>query len=183
MSTSTPHPRPRPRPRPGGPRHRRTAGRVSAGRICTDSGAELATRSALARAYRERLGATQCYVADLDAIQEKGLQSKLLRASRQILWRDSAPDCWWTPAPLGIAGVKDLLDLGIGQVIAGLESLDAWSDLGKMVGLAGSDRVLFSLDLHQGRPSTTSTPDLASSESRPRSWSIVLYPSESPVSS
>ncbi|HSR90922.1 MAG TPA: HisA/HisF-related TIM barrel protein, partial [Gemmatimonadales bacterium] len=31
-------------------------------------------------------------------------------------------------------------------------SLDAWSDLEKMVGLAGNDRVLFSLDLHQGRP-------------------------------
>jgi len=106
---------------------------------------------ALARAYRERLGATQCYVADLDAIQEKGLQSKLLGTLADPV-EGFGPGLLVDAGTAGIAGVKDLLDLGMGQVIAGLESLDAWSDLEKMVGLAGSDRVLFSLDLHQGRP-------------------------------
>jgi phosphoribosylformimino-5-aminoimidazole carboxamide ribotide isomerase len=105
---------------------------------------------ALARAYR-RLGATQCYVADLDAIQEKGLQSKLLGTLADPV-EGFGPGLLVDAGAAGIVGVKDLLDLGMGQVIAGLESLDAWSDLEKMVGLAGSDRVLFSLDLYQGRP-------------------------------
>jgi len=105
---------------------------------------------ALARAYRERLGATQCYVADLDAIQEKGLQSELL--GRLADPKGFGPGLLLDAGAAGIAGVKDLLDLGMAQVIAGLESLDSWSDLEKMVGVAGSDRVLFSLDLHQGRP-------------------------------
>ena len=106
---------------------------------------------ALARAYRERLGATQCYVADLDAIQEKGLQSKLIGTLADPV-EGFGPGLLVDAGAAGIAGVKDLLALGVAQVIAGLESLDAWSDLEKMVGLAGSDRVLFSLDLHQGRP-------------------------------
>ena len=105
---------------------------------------------ALARAYREQLGATQCYVADLEAIQEKGLQSALIG-------RLAGPEGFGSgllvdAGGVGIAGVKDLLDLGVAQVIAGLESLDTWSDLEQMVAVAGTDRVLFSLDLHQGRP-------------------------------
>ncbi|HSE46955.1 MAG TPA: HisA/HisF-related TIM barrel protein [Gemmatimonadales bacterium] len=106
----------------------------------------------LARAYRERVGATHCYLADLDAIQGKGLlQSQLLGALADPV-EGFGPGLLVDAGAAGIAGVKDLLDLGMTQVIAGLESLDAWSDLEKMVGLAGSDRVLFSLDLHQGRP-------------------------------
>ncbi|HSE67490.1 MAG TPA: HisA/HisF-related TIM barrel protein [Gemmatimonadales bacterium] len=104
----------------------------------------------LARAYRERLGATQCYVADLDAIQEKGLQSDLLG---RLAGPDGfGPGLMVDAGAAGMARVKDLLDLGVAQVIAGLESLDSWSDLEKMVGAAGSDRVVFSLDLHQARP-------------------------------
>jgi len=106
---------------------------------------------ALARAYRERLAATQCYVADLDAIQGKGMQSKLLGTLADPV-EGFGPGLLVDAGAAGIAGVKDLLDLGMAQLIAGLESLDAWSDLEKMAGLAGSDRVLFSLDLHQGRP-------------------------------
>ena len=106
---------------------------------------------ALARAYRERLGATHCYVADLDAIQEKGLQSELLGRLADAAEGFGA-GLLVDAGAAGIAGVKDLLDLGVAKVIAGLESLDSWSDLENMVGVAGGDRVLFSLDLHQGRP-------------------------------
>jgi len=42
--------------------------------------------------------------------------------------------------------------IAVGNPAKVLREIDAWSDLEKMAGLAGSDRVLFSLDLHQGRP-------------------------------
>lgn len=106
---------------------------------------------ALARAYREQLGATQCYVADLDAIQEKGPQTELLH-------RLADPEKGFgngllvDAGALGIASAKELLKLGVCRVIAGLESLATWSDLEQMVSLAGGESVLFSLDLYAGRP-------------------------------
>ena len=106
---------------------------------------------ALARSYRERLGATQCYVADLDAIQQKGLQSELLRRLADPV-EGFGPGLLVDAGALGIARVTDLLNLGVTRVVAGLESLEAWSDLENMVSRAGSDRVLFSLDLYAGRP-------------------------------
>jgi phosphoribosylformimino-5-aminoimidazole carboxamide ribotide isomerase len=106
---------------------------------------------ALAWAYRERLGAMQCYVADLDAIQEKDLQSELLRRLADP-GEGFGPGLLVDAGALGIAGVNELLNLGVTRVVAGLESLESWSDLENMVRLAGSDTVLFSLDLYAGRP-------------------------------
>jgi phosphoribosylformimino-5-aminoimidazole carboxamide ribotide isomerase len=105
---------------------------------------------ALAKAYRKRLAATQCYVADLDAIQEKGLQSDLI--GRLAGPEGFGPGLLVDAGAAGIVGVEELLSLGVARIIAGLESLDSWSDLENTVGIAGRDRVLFSLDLHQGRP-------------------------------
>src|SRR5262245_53968151 len=69
---------------------------------------------ALARAYREQLGATQCYVADLEAIQEKGLQSALI--GHLAGPEGFGPGLLVDAGGVGIAGVKDLLDLGVAQV-------------------------------------------------------------------
>jgi uncharacterized protein related to proFAR isomerase len=67
---------------------------------------------ALARAYRERLGATQCYVADLDAIQGNGPQSELLHRLANP-GEGFGPGLLVDAGPLGTPRVTDLLNLGV----------------------------------------------------------------------
>ena len=58
---------------------------------------------ALLRAYRETLGATACYVADLDAIQGGAIQRGVLR--ELATWRPAFPArCSSTRAPIARRG-------------------------------------------------------------------------------
>jgi phosphoribosylformimino-5-aminoimidazole carboxamide ribotide isomerase len=106
---------------------------------------------ALARAYRERLGAVACYVADLDAIEGEPLQDALLRSL-------ATPDEGFGPGLLVDAAVMDeeaaraILALGVARVAVGLETLPSLVTLRKIVDVVGSERVVFSLDLREGRP-------------------------------
>jgi phosphoribosylformimino-5-aminoimidazole carboxamide ribotide isomerase len=104
---------------------------------------------ALVQAYRDPVGARECYVADLDAIQGGDLQRDILR------------ELIHAAAPCGLlvdAGVKsgaaaaEVLALGAATVVVGLETLRDIDDLGPILGAAGPERVIFSLDLRLGRP-------------------------------
>ncbi|MBA3318725.1 MAG: hypothetical protein H0T50_11645 [Gemmatimonadales bacterium] len=104
---------------------------------------------ALLQAYREVLDARECYVADLDAIQGGDVQRDLLRALQR-----GAAGC----GLLVDAGITDaaeatgMLAVGVERVVVGLETLGAFEDLAAIVAAAGSERVVFSLDLRLGHP-------------------------------
>ena len=101
----------------------------------------------LARAYRARVGADRCYVADLDAIARAATQ-------RELLGRLASSE--------GFGGTL-LVDAGIGCItdlqrlegpnltpVVGLETLRRWEDLPAL--LAAAPGLVFSLDLRAGQP-------------------------------
>ena len=103
---------------------------------------------AIARGLRDRLGATEVYVADLDAIVARvGPAYPTLRAIAALglaVWAD-----------VGIedeAGVGPLMDAGVARIVAGLETLRGPEELRGIVAAGGADRAVFSLDLRAGVP-------------------------------
>ena len=106
---------------------------------------------ALLRAYRDALGATACYVADLDAIQGGAIQRAMLRelATLETGFPGSLLVDAGTHRP---AGTLEVLACGASQIVVGLESLHSFADLAAIVELVGPSRVIFSLDLRLGTP-------------------------------
>jgi phosphoribosylformimino-5-aminoimidazole carboxamide ribotide isomerase len=105
----------------------------------------------LMRAFRSRLGATSCYVADLDAIQGGAVQRAMLRELAQL-------ETGFAGAIMVDAGAHspestfEVLSTGASQVVIGLETLQAFTDLRAIVGVVGESRLVFSLDLRMGSP-------------------------------
>ncbi|HEY3011390.1 MAG TPA: HisA/HisF-related TIM barrel protein [Gemmatimonadales bacterium] len=106
---------------------------------------------AVLRAFHAILGIYQCYVADLDAIQGGAVQRTLLRELAEFhtgfagaLLVDAG-----THLP---EGALEVLSCGASEVVVGLETLHAFSDLRSIVGVVGASRVVFSLDLRLGNP-------------------------------
>lgn len=106
---------------------------------------------ALLQAFRLRLGATSCYIADLDAIQGGAVQRTMLRELAQL-------ETGFAGAIMVDAGAHsaessfEVLACGASQVVVGLETLQAFSDLEAIVEVVGEDRVVFSVDLRLGSP-------------------------------
>lgn len=106
---------------------------------------------ALLRGFRQTLGASECYIADLDAIQGGVVQRTLIRELAQLETGFAGPlliDAG-TSRP---GGAFEVLSCGASEVVIGLESLLAFADLASIVELAGATRVVFSLDLRLGSP-------------------------------
>jgi phosphoribosylformimino-5-aminoimidazole carboxamide ribotide isomerase len=104
---------------------------------------------ALARAYRDRAGLDDIYVADLDAIEGLPAQRALVRELAGVgptLWLDAGV----TRAESAAAAVED----GAGVVVVGLETLPSFDELTAIVRAVGGSRVAFSLDLRGGVPLT-----------------------------
>jgi phosphoribosylformimino-5-aminoimidazole carboxamide ribotide isomerase len=106
---------------------------------------------AVLRAFHALLGIHTCYVADLDAIQGGAVQRALIRELSQFhtgfagaLLVDAG-----THLP---EGALEVLSCGASQVVVGLETLHAFSDLRNIVEVVGRSRVVFSLDLRLGTP-------------------------------
>jgi phosphoribosylformimino-5-aminoimidazole carboxamide ribotide isomerase len=106
---------------------------------------------ALLKAFRRRLGARSCYVADLDAIQGGAIQRVMLRELAQL-------ETGFAGAIMVDAGAHtpestfEVLACGASQVVIGLETLRAFSDLAGVVRVVGEGRVIFSVDLRMGTP-------------------------------
>jgi phosphoribosylformimino-5-aminoimidazole carboxamide ribotide isomerase len=101
---------------------------------------------ALASIYRDRFGLSELYAADLDAIEGRTPQDRLVSslAVYGALWLDA-----------GVASTREVrhaLTLGAAHVIVGLETLPSWEALDEMCVTAGGGRIAFSLDLRDGRP-------------------------------
>lgn len=104
---------------------------------------------ALAVALHEGLGVDCLYVADLDAIEgtpaDLALHDRLASLGREV-WLD--------------AGIRDRTSLEpfmrpslhAVRIVVGLESLAGPTELGPIIGTAGPERIVFSLDLDAGRP-------------------------------
>jgi phosphoribosylformimino-5-aminoimidazole carboxamide ribotide isomerase len=80
---------------------------------------------AIARAFRDRLGFRELYLADLDAITGRAAQRELRRA----VAAERSDVAVWTDGGVGSAGqARELLADGATRVIVGLETLPAASD-------------------------------------------------------
>ena len=106
---------------------------------------------AVLRAFHSALGIHACYIADLDAIQGGPVQRTLLRELSEFhtgfagtLLVDAG-----THLP---GGALEVLSCGASEVVVGLETLQAFSDLRAIVEVVGATRVVFSLDLRLGTP-------------------------------
>ncbi len=108
---------------------------------------------AVARAYVDRLGLRQLYVADLDAILRSpvdagrppnGSPVAALAALGAPLWLDAGVST--------VAEASQALAAGASQIIVGLETLSSFAALEEMCAAAGGDRIAFSLDLREGEP-------------------------------
>ena len=113
---------------------------VVAGRTIQRGDAE-----SVARTYIEQCGIKALYIADLDAIEGRGLQRALLRRIATLsvpLWLDA-----------GITSVDEAncaLACGAARAIVGLETLPSFDALSMICQSVGPDRVAFSLDLRNG---------------------------------
>ena len=128
---------------------------------------------ALARAYMDRLGLTELYAADLNAILgllrvHPDALARLAEApdgdrARAKIGRTSQDAIVAAVASLGVplwldAGVSSVdharrvLGLGAARVIVALETLPSFDALEGICAALGGDRVVFSLDLRNGEP-------------------------------
>jgi phosphoribosylformimino-5-aminoimidazole carboxamide ribotide isomerase len=113
----------------------------------TDSAAPLD----VANAIRETFGLNRFYLADLDAIggSPPALETyQLLQSHGFHLWVD--------------AGLRhgrqagSIVEAGVEGIIAGLETLSGPEELDQLCHLVGVERLIFSLDLKEGKPLTHS---------------------------
>jgi len=112
---------------------------------------------ALARAIRDTLGLHTLYLADLDAI---GGGPPNVRIHHQLIALNL--NLWLDIGVRDVLSVAPLLELGGGgcTIVVGLETVRGPSELAGILDLASAERVIFSLDLFDGRPLTAA----------PRAW-------------
>src|SRR5215471_8181411 len=102
---------------------------------------------AVARVFREAFGLMRLYVADLNAI--------LRVQPNETIYRSLAREGFelWLDAGLQyVETAERVLAAGASHVIAGLETWRSPAELARLCGQVGADRVVFSLDLVEGRP-------------------------------
>ena len=104
---------------------------------------------ALGCAFRDALGCDECYVADLDAISGGAPQRALVRALAGLGGRLLVDAAVWAPDR-----ARDTLADGgdAARVVVGLETLPSIAALGDVARAVGGERLVFSLDLREGRP-------------------------------
>ncbi len=107
---------------------------------------------AIATAIRNAFGLNHFYVADLDAI--------LSRQPNRSILRELSANGFSLLVDAGIrrsADADPIFDLGVDCVVAGLETLQGPTELAHLIERHGSGRILFSLDLRDGRPIASSS--------------------------
>ncbi len=100
----------------------------------------------VANALASHFGCRELYVADLDAISGREPSWPLYSALREQGFR-----LWVDAGIRQMTQTCSLADAGIDSIIAGLETISGPAELAKMAHAFG-DRLVFSLDLHQGEP-------------------------------
>ncbi len=98
--------------------------------------------TALTRAYRDRLGLREIYVADLDRITNGGHLSGSVRAIAAVglpLMVDAGVS--------SVRSARAVLATGARRVVVGLETLTSLEELARIVDAVGPPSVVFSLDV------------------------------------
>jgi phosphoribosylformimino-5-aminoimidazole carboxamide ribotide isomerase len=102
---------------------------------------------AVARAFSEKLGLRELYIADLDAIQgcghHRAIISRLAQQEKMTLLVDAGVT--------DVGGVLTLLDMGVSRVIIGAETLSSWEALINICAAVPVHRLVFSLDMRAGQ--------------------------------
>lgn len=101
----------------------------------------------VASAFRREFGLNRLYVADLDAITNNTPQWEVMQ--------DLTAERFHLLVDAGLreaARAERLLRCGVSQVVAALETLPGPQSLCELLSRVGSERVVFSLDLMDGRP-------------------------------
>jgi phosphoribosylformimino-5-aminoimidazole carboxamide ribotide isomerase len=101
----------------------------------------------VARAFRDRLGLRELYVADLDAIQGHGNHRSLIahlasQEGMRLLVDAGTPD---------VESALQILATGATKVIIGAETVATWEALLAIRAAIPTDRLVFSLDMRGGR--------------------------------
>jgi phosphoribosylformimino-5-aminoimidazole carboxamide ribotide isomerase len=110
---------------------------------------------ALARAYVDRLGVTELYAADLEAILGRASQDALVGAVAAL----GAP-LWLDAGVSSTQRARHSLGLGAARVVVGLETLASYEALGEICAALDGGRVAFSLDLRDGEPVVVASGDI-----------------------
>lgn len=101
----------------------------------------------LARAFRDRLGARSCYLADLDALASAPPSFGLVRALAREGLR------LWVDAAIRDADrAREVLTAGAHRAVVALETLPHPDALAPIAAAVHPDSLAFSLDLRQGQP-------------------------------
>ena len=101
----------------------------------------------VARAFREAFGLTTLYVADLDAILHRQPNFAVLQSLCDAGFRLLVDG-----GVQRVADARELFAAGAESVIVGFETLAGPEELRHCCGEFGADRIVFSLDLRDGRP-------------------------------
>jgi HisA/HisF family protein len=100
----------------------------------------------VANALASHFGCREFYVADLDAILGEEPDLSLYAALREHGFR-----LWVDAGIRRLERACQLADAGIERIVVGLETVAGPAELAKMTQAFG-ERIVFSLDLHQGEP-------------------------------
>ncbi len=103
----------------------------------------------IARAFRDRLGLDELYIADLDAIQDSGRTNQ-----KQMIESLSLRENFRIILDAGISDIESAgrwLDLGIHKVVIGSETLNTCEALIGIPTRFKQNRITFSLDCRNGR--------------------------------
>ena len=117
----------------------------------------------LARRYVEHYRLTELYVADLDAIEDRGgPEGPALQVARPFQGRgqdatirriaDLSVPLWLDAGISSVERARQAIDLGATHVVVGLETLLSFDALRSICAAVGRERTAFSLDLRAGIP-------------------------------
>ncbi|MCI0377523.1 MAG: HisA/HisF-related TIM barrel protein [Gemmataceae bacterium] len=132
---------------------RREEYRPIVSRLCSSS-----APLAIARAFRTQFGLDCLYLADLDAILRQLSEPRPSgsgAAPAISLYRalqDDSFTLWVDAGVRDAASARTIAKAGVDTIVAGLETLNGPETLRELVHNYGPERVVFSLDLKEGKP-------------------------------
>ncbi len=103
----------------------------------------------LARAFRDRLGLSEIYIADLNAIQTSGADRHA--AAIAALARQEKMDIILDAGISDVSTAQRWMDHGVRKVVVGSETLSGWDALHGIPLKIGQDNLVFSLDFRTGK--------------------------------